>query len=328
MSDIETVIEGEVVEVSGTEIVPRQAAVTLFRTDDPGEVVARATAVANALSAVLEGKKLYKRINQRNHVFVEGWTLCGSMLGVFPVVAWSRKLENGWEARAEARTLAGELVGAAEAECLRSESKWSDRDDYAIRSMAQTRAISKALKLPLGFIVVLAGFDATPAEEMVAEEAQRELDTGKDLLPGAIAGGQDFLERLGNRLYAIDASIDWRAVTDVELGREQWQTDGKGEEFWRRMANAAEKVGDLSSFPPPSDEEIVAAFAWAFDGVAIELTRPVAEALDAGAADAADADEEPAPLGNTPLPDASDDDVPFGEEEVKDGEPTTTPAAE
>jgi hypothetical protein len=32
--------------------------------------------------------------------------------------------------------------------------------------MAQTRATSKALRVPLGFIVVLAGYEATPEEEM------------------------------------------------------------------------------------------------------------------------------------------------------------------
>jgi hypothetical protein len=40
------------------------------------------------------------------------------------------------------------------------------RDDYALRSMAQTRALSKCLRAPLGFIIQLAGFAATPAEEI------------------------------------------------------------------------------------------------------------------------------------------------------------------
>ena len=90
------------------------------------------------------------------------------MMGVFPIVVWTRKMSDpeGWEARVEARTLAGAVVGAAEAECLRSEKRWGAADDYAVRSMAQTRATSKALRGPLGFIVHLAGFSATPADEM------------------------------------------------------------------------------------------------------------------------------------------------------------------
>jgi hypothetical protein len=88
------------------------------------------------------------------------------MLGVVPVVEWTRKTDTGWEARVEARTLDGRVVGAAEAMCTRDERTWKSRDDYAIRSMAQTRATSKALRQPLGFVVTLAGFEATPDEEM------------------------------------------------------------------------------------------------------------------------------------------------------------------
>ena len=79
--------------------------------------------------------------------------------------------EKGWEARVEARTLDGRTIGAAEACCTRDESRWKTQPDYAIRSMAQTRATSKALRGPLGFIVTLAGFQATPAEEMGSDDA-------------------------------------------------------------------------------------------------------------------------------------------------------------
>jgi hypothetical protein len=138
----------------------------LFGTADPAEVVARATATADALIQVVRSKHLIKRIGNSDHVLVEAWTLLGAMLGVFPVCQWTRKLEDGWEARVVAQTLSGAIVGAAEAECLRSESNWKNRDDYALRSMAQTRATSKAMRAPLGFIVQLAGFNPTPAEEM------------------------------------------------------------------------------------------------------------------------------------------------------------------
>ena len=144
---------------------------TLFGTNNPGDVVVQAAAVARTLEDVVRRQNLIVRIGQSEHVRVEGWTFLGTMLGVFPVVEWTRPvLEDektvGWEARVEARTKAGDVVGAAEAECLRSERTWKGRDDYALRSMAQTRAVSKALRLPLGFVMQLAGFNPTPAEEM------------------------------------------------------------------------------------------------------------------------------------------------------------------
>ncbi len=143
---------------------------TLFGTADPAAVISKAVATAKPLAEVIRSQKLFTNIQGKAHVRVEGWTLLGSMLGVFPVCVWTRRIDDpdrqGWEARVEARTLAGAVVGAAEAECLRSEKTWGSRDDYALRSMAQTRATSKALRQPLGFVIQLAGFNPTPAEEM------------------------------------------------------------------------------------------------------------------------------------------------------------------
>ena len=141
------------------------APAVLFRSAEPEEIVRHASAVARALAPVIDDRRLYTEINGRRHVRVEGWTLLGSMLGVFPVCVWSRPVVDGWEARVEARTLGGALVGAAEPSCMRDEPNWRDKPDYALRSMSQTRATSKALRLPLGFVVALAGYEPTPAEE-------------------------------------------------------------------------------------------------------------------------------------------------------------------
>ena len=60
----------------------------------------------------------------------------------------------------------GREVGWGEGRCTRAEKNWATRDDYALSSMAQTRAQSKTLRQPLGFIVSLAGYATTPAEEL------------------------------------------------------------------------------------------------------------------------------------------------------------------
>lgn len=155
----------------GGELVPHEPpaqSMTLFHTDDPVEVVERATRVADALKSVLAQQGMIARIGGKEHVQVEGWQTLGGMLGVVPIVVWSRRVEDpaGWEAKVEARTLDGRVVGSGEAQCDRGESRWKTADEYAIRSMAQTRATSKALAAPLRFIVKLAGFSGTPAEEI------------------------------------------------------------------------------------------------------------------------------------------------------------------
>jgi hypothetical protein len=149
-----------------TALEDLRAPITLFGTTDPAAVVERATNVAIALADVLKKRKLVKKLGSNEYVLLEGWTLLGSMLGVFAMTEWTRPIEDGWEARAVVRTMSGVAVGSAEAMCTKRESKWAHQDDYAIRSMAQTRALAKALRMPLGFIVELAGYAATPAEEM------------------------------------------------------------------------------------------------------------------------------------------------------------------
>ena len=165
-------------------VVPDQVTQVGLYPSDPGLMVSTVMAQATQLADIIEKRKLFTMIQKKKHVSVEGWTTLGAMLGVFPVVEWSRELvdENGanlgWEARVEARTLAGNVVGAAEAECRRSENTWKLRDSYAIRSMAQTRATSKALRLPLGFVMALAGYEATPTDERLAgavNQAKREV---------------------------------------------------------------------------------------------------------------------------------------------------------
>lgn len=177
------VIDSTAAEI-GTDIEPHQASASLFRTDDPVEIVEQAGRVADALKGVLTRQGLTQRIGGRDHVLVEGWTTLGSMLGVFAVKDWVRELPwpeptpdalkqakargltFGYEASYRAQRADGTVMGGAEAECKRTEKTWQGRDDYALKSMAQTRAVSKTLRVPLGFIVTLAGYEATPEAEV------------------------------------------------------------------------------------------------------------------------------------------------------------------
>jgi hypothetical protein len=158
-----------------TKLVPYQApqSPSLFGTADPVEVIDKAARVADALKKVIVANGLVSKISGKEYPRCEAWTLLGTMLGVFPVTVWTRPIEGGWEARTEARTLSGVVVGAAEAMCLRSERNWRDRDEFALRSMAATRSVAKALRMPLGFVMSLSGYEPTPAEEMTFDHPQK-----------------------------------------------------------------------------------------------------------------------------------------------------------
>lgn len=184
MSNIETVEAEAVPETQALAVRPSQA-MGLFGSDQPLQIIHKATDVATALKAVIVKQGLVSNIQGKQYPKCEAWTLLGTMLGVFPVLCWSKPVEGGWEARVEARTKDGAIVGAAEAQCLKSERNWSNRDDFALRSMAQTRATAKCLRMPLGFVMTLAGYEPTPAEEMVSDHPQKPDKVG----PGFYAPG-------------------------------------------------------------------------------------------------------------------------------------------
>jgi hypothetical protein len=207
----------EPVEVVAGELVPAEPdpdqkpapLLNLFGTADPDLLIARAGKVARALERVIRDQDLFVSIRGRDHVRVEGWTLLGTMLGVFPVLAWTRPLPDGWEARVEAKTLTGAIVGAAESQCLRAEARWRAADDYALRSMAATRATSKALRQPLGFIMPLAHFAETPLEEIPPPESEQPASTSRAAPVEATKEQLAEIRQLVDRLNQLRPEADW-----------------------------------------------------------------------------------------------------------------------
>jgi hypothetical protein len=153
---------------------PPHAEVTLgvVRASGPRELVLAATEVANALAGVIDSKKLYNSISGRRYVRVEGWTTLAAMLGCLPREVSVSRQENGtYEATVElARMADGMVLTRASAECGMDEPTWAKRADYARRSMAVTRATSKACRIAFSWVMVLAGYEVTPAEEIPKED--------------------------------------------------------------------------------------------------------------------------------------------------------------
>lgn len=221
----------------------------LFGTSDPVAVVGSAARIATELARVVDEKGLYQTISGKKHVRVEGWTLLGSMLGVFPDVVWTHRLDDGWEARCEARTKDGTLVGSAESECMRSETRWAGKDDHALRSMAQTRAVSKALKMPLGFVFSMAGYETTPAEEM-AHEPEPAPPPPEPAKPKPTDAQ---IAEIHNLLAALELAApgnDWRAWCRDEIGGDFFSLDvERAHELITKMA------GKLEEFGPPTGDQ-------------------------------------------------------------------------
>jgi len=137
----------------------------------PQNVIELAKPIASALAGIINDRKLYTVINGKKYVQVDGWSTLGAMLGVLPIEVRSEKIDGGYESYVELkRTSDGMVIGGASAICTRDEKNWSSRDEYAIKSMATTRATGKAYRLAFSWIMNLAGYESTPAEEMISAE--------------------------------------------------------------------------------------------------------------------------------------------------------------
>lgn len=130
-----------------------------------------ASKIATPLAKMISDQKLYTPIQGKNFVQVEGWTTMGAMMGVFPHVDECKKVpaEEGeikYEATVSLITAEGKTITRASSICSNTERNKRNNEEYAIMSMAQTRATGKAFRLAFSWVMKLAGYEATPAEEM------------------------------------------------------------------------------------------------------------------------------------------------------------------
>ncbi len=113
-----------------------------------------------------------KKVLIRGEQYLEfgDWQILGRFYGATVSTEWTHAIErNGKVFGYEARVVVlkdGVVISSAEGMCTRDEKRWAQADEYAIRSMAQTRTSAKALRNAFGWVAELAGMKSTPAEEM------------------------------------------------------------------------------------------------------------------------------------------------------------------
>jgi hypothetical protein len=127
--------------------------------------------LSNELSKLIKEKGLSSNIQGKQFVNVEGWQFAGASLGLMPIITSTQDLSNEtsikYMATCEVRNInTGAVVATGIALCSNAEKTKRYFDEYAILSMAQTRAIGKAYRNLLAWLMKAAGFEATPAEEM------------------------------------------------------------------------------------------------------------------------------------------------------------------
>ncbi|MBB6610793.1 hypothetical protein H7F15_07065 [Pontibacter sp. Tf4] len=123
------------------------------------------------LAKFIKENRLYQNIQGKEYVNVEGWQYAGSRLGILPVVEHVVNISTDDEIKYQAKVnlldMRSQLVvGAGFAICSNKEQGKKYYQEFAIASMAQTRAIGKAYRNILAWIIRAAGYEPTPAEEM------------------------------------------------------------------------------------------------------------------------------------------------------------------
>lgn len=149
--------------------------------ENPEEVIATARLAAQQLTNIVKTRENKLVVGGKQYLFFEDWQMLGRFYGVSARVISTEEIikQNkpvGYLAKAAA-VHQGYEVSTAEAECTIKEPNWANKPMFQLRSMAQTRAGSKALRMCLAWVAVLAGYESTAAEELIPEE-----QAGKRLL--------------------------------------------------------------------------------------------------------------------------------------------------
>ncbi|QNP53979.1 hypothetical protein H9L05_00895 [Hymenobacter qilianensis] len=146
--------------------------------------------LATDLAKFIKDNKLTTTVQGKEFVNVEGWQYAGSRLGIVPIVDHVINVSTETELKYQAKVTlfdlrSGHTVGAGFAVCSNKESGKKFYQEFAIMSMAQTRAIGKAYRNILAWIIRAAGYEPTPAEEMEYGGNQPEAKPALTVAPAA-----------------------------------------------------------------------------------------------------------------------------------------------
>lgn len=215
-------------------------------------------------------------IQGRRHVNVEGWQAIAIAHGCALSARDVERIEGGVRAIGDVRRMSdGQLIATGEGFVGEDETTWyggkdkrgkihDKRADYAIRAMAQTRAMSRAGRSAFAHVVVMmnAGLATTPAEEMITYDGA----TGEIIEAAPIreklVGISKIKERLNKFMLAGNACTDLEDFRKMvkenkddikkirEANHEYWTGDGEDSEGFagwmeRRYAELAPKEASL-----------------------------------------------------------------------------------
>jgi len=199
----------------------------------PDVVLEEARRAAVALKGVIEKTNAVVVLGTSRHLKSEAWQTLGHFYGLAARTPDDKTRfvqygdVRGFEATAELWNIAAQtMVSEATAMCLNDEEKWSKRTKYEwrgpkenrhrvaigiedvplfqLRSMAQTRAVSRVHANALKWVVVLGGWSPTPAEEIEGQNVPADGDATPEMPKEKSQSNSPLItEKQRKRMYAI-----------------------------------------------------------------------------------------------------------------------------
>ena len=145
----------------------------------PSEVVANATIQATLLMDIVEKTGCFQQIRDKKYLQVEAWETIGAFNRTHAETEYITQIKKegeaiGYEAKVQLWK-DGIVIGGAIMPCYFTENacrgREGDAKHKASMSAAQTFATSKAYRMNFSYVAILAGYAATPAEEMTGEDS-------------------------------------------------------------------------------------------------------------------------------------------------------------
>jgi hypothetical protein len=182
------------------------------------------------LKKYIEDNKLSVNIQNKQYVYADGWKFAGISFGFTHICSkpLNESVDGEIKYSCEADIInvtTDKKIGYGWAICSNKESKKKSFDEYAIASMAQTRAIGKAYRNLLGFIMNSAGYQSTPAEEMDEPKYSKPSNT-QELHPSEI---HEIVEGIKATKSISDLEVIWNALSHVESKNTEILEAGKAQ---------------------------------------------------------------------------------------------------
>lgn len=202
--------------------------------------------------------KTAMEIQGRKYVMVEGWQAIAIAHGCSASSGNVQRVEGGFKATGQVRRMdTGIVIAEAEGFVGEDEAVWfggtvinkwgkekthPKRPDYAIRAMAQTRAISRACRSAFAHVVVMmdAGLQTTPAEEVP--------EGGFEPIPGPAGAAaraldetaHDIAQQNGGEtrsMHAINVAEKAKGWADAAISSINLSGNAMGAITWARAAD-------------------------------------------------------------------------------------------